>query len=141
MLGGEETSSWRVRPLRHTLAATTIKNPKSMQIYNYIHDKSNRTVYKFPISPNITEQKDRRGNRTEWIADMAMCITRADNKLNQNQWLHATSDYPRQHLDPKYTKDRVIYYFLRRHIPPGETISETEYVAIHQEYEDLATAN
>lgn len=107
-------------------------------MYKYIHDAAARVVYRFPSEPDVSEEKDWRGKRVAWHARMEILITRADNTLTGNTWQHATSDCPTQSFDPGYTKDRVVSYFLMRHEPNGETISEEQYEALQSQYESAA---
>lgn len=107
-------------------------------MYKYLHDAKNRIVYQVPAEPDVNEQKDRRGRRTGWSVNMRVLITRADNKLNGNQWQHATSSYPRQAFDAHYEKSQVISYFLMHHTPDGDPISQEEYVELQAQYDRFA---
>lgn len=104
-------------------------------MYRYIHDPPNRIVYKYPGEPNVRERTNARGRRTDWFVSMDVLITRADNKLNGNQWLHATSDHPNQYLGAQYTREQVVSFFMMRHAPRGEEISEAEYERLSNQYE------
>ena len=107
-------------------------------MYKYIHDVGNRVVYQMPSEPTVREKMDGHGKRIGWSAEMEIVITRADNKLNGNQWQHATSSYPNQHLDAHYTKEHVISYFLMHHAPHGEAISQEQYAGLQAQYEAIA---
>lgn len=109
-------------------------------MYKYIHDRENRIVYKHPEKPNVQEEKDRKGNRTGWWISMTVDITKAENKLHNNQWDYPTSAYPRQHLHVQYPKEIAISYFMINHAPPGEEISQSEYEKLHKKYDAEARA-
>ncbi len=104
-------------------------------MYKYLHDVSARTVYRVPIEPQITEQKDKRGSRIDWRVTMTYRITRADNELTGHQWKFPTSSHPVQHFDSHYGREGVASYFRMHHEPNGNEITETEYKALHEKYE------
>ncbi len=107
-------------------------------MYKYIHDAAARVVYRFPSEPDVFENKDSRGNRVAWHASMEILITRADNTLTEGKWRHATSDYPSQSFDAGKTRDRVISFYLMRHEPKGEAISQEQYEELQSQYETVA---
>lgn len=107
-------------------------------MYKYIHDAAARTVYQIPSEPTIIEEKNKRGKRVSWSANMKILITRADNKLNGNRWKHATSSYPTQSFHAHYTKENVVSYFLMHHAPNGEFISPEQYAELQSQYEAIA---
>lgn len=107
-------------------------------MYKYLHDATARIVYQLPSEPIIIEQKDRYGKRTGWSADIEIRITRADNKLNNSQWQHATSSNPNQYFDAHYHRAQVVSYFLMHHTPIGEDITQEQYTELQNEYEKLA---
>jgi hypothetical protein len=106
----------------------------------YRHNAVGQTVYKFPKEPNVTERKNGHGHRTGWLCTLDVTITRADNKLTGSQWEHATSAHLPQDLDPRYTREQAVSFFMMRHAPKGETLSEAEYLELHDRYEALALA-
>lgn len=107
-------------------------------MYEYLHDVTNQTVYQVPTHPEISEKRDRRGKRTGWTVTMQILITRADNKLNGNQWEHPTSSYPLQHFSAHHEKEQVVSSFLIRHMPAGKRITHEEYVELHAAYQRIA---
>ena len=109
-------------------------------MYKYIHDIENRIVYRHPEEPNVQEEKDRKGNRTGWWISMTVDITKAENKLHNNQWDYPTSAYPRQHLHVQYPKEIAIYHFMNNHAPRGAEILQAEYEKLHTEYDAEARA-
>ena len=109
-------------------------------MYTYRHDQVNKSIYKF-AAPNVQEDGSKRGQIEGWKISMEILITRADNKLRQNQWEHATSAYPSQYFPAtQHTKDRSIAFFLRNHAPRGIDIDEVEYNSLHGEYHSIALA-
>ena len=109
-------------------------------MYKYLHDVAARTVYRVPVEPQVTEQNDNHGKRTGWQVRMEYDITCADNQLTGNRWKYATSAYPDQHLDSRYTKEQAVSFFRMRHEPHGDEITESEYEALRQQYEAEAVA-
>jgi len=94
-------------------------------MYKYLHDAKNRVVYQIPSKPRVIEQKDRGGKRTGWSINMEIRITRADNKLNKNQWLHPISSNLIQ-LDvttPATRKPMSFRTFFRATHPPRANTS------------------
>lgn len=107
--------------------------------YKYIHDAENRVVFRFPINPTVSEQKDNKGRRISWSVQMEIEITRADNRLVNNRWEHPIASFPQQHFEAqRYSQERVISYFHMHHDPRGEELSEDAYSSLKQEYETMA---
>jgi hypothetical protein len=105
-------------------------------MYKYRHSKDSKTVYRYPKELIITEQRNKQGKRIGWEVGMQIDITRADNILNRNQWKYPTSDYPTQQFDAHYQRPQVISYFLMRHEPSGDDITQPEYDLLRKKYED-----
>lgn len=106
--------------------------------YKYIHDAGNGVVYRLPTDLTVSEQRDRKGKRIGWSVRMEIEITRADNRLINNQWEHPIASIPEQHFDDRYSQEQVISYFHMHHDPHGDEISEDTYSALKQEYEAKA---
>jgi hypothetical protein len=106
-------------------------------MYKYLHDKTARTVYRFPSEPKVNEQM-KRGKRIGWNITMEYLITRADNWLEDGSWKFATSANPSKPFDAHYTRDIAVSYFRRHYEPRGEAITIDEYERLHTEYEEEA---
>lgn len=104
-------------------------------MYKYVHDAESRIVYQYSAQPAVQERTDKRGKRTDWFVTMDVLITRADNKLRNNQWQYATSGNPRQYMGAQYTREQVTSFFMIRHVPPGLEISRADYEIIRAQYE------
>lgn len=100
----------------------------------YIHDTENRILYRFPASPEIEEQTDRRGQRTGWAVRMEIVMTRAQNRLVDGRLEHASSEYPEQHFLRHYERAQALSFFNGRHTPKGNEISQSEYERLLSEY-------
>ena len=109
-------------------------------MYEYRHDSTNQTVFKFRSQPDVHEVKDGHGRRTAWSVSMAVEITRADNKLHHNQWQHPVRPVFSEQFDPRDSHEDAIGYFMVNNAPEGETISEEQYRARHDQYDALARA-
>ncbi|WP_298624781.1 hypothetical protein [uncultured Zoogloea sp.] len=105
--------------------------------YQYTHDADNRTVYKFPAEPTVTEQRWGPSKKlVGWSVSMELKITRADNRLENRRWKYAHTEYPREVFDaPRYSRQEAISFFFQNCSPPGEMITEEEYVRLQAEYD------
>lgn len=106
--------------------------------FKHKHHAGNEVVYRFPINPKVSEQRDRKGERINWSVRMEIEITRADNRLINNRWEYPVASFPEQHLDARYSREQVISYFHMHHSPHGDEISEDAYKVLKQEYEAKA---
>jgi len=109
-------------------------------MYEYRHDSAKQRVFKFPSQPDVHEVKDGRGRRPAWAISMAVEVTRADNKLNQNQWQHPVLPVFSEQFNPNDSREDAIGYFMVNNSPEGETISEEQYHALYDKYNALARA-
>lgn len=107
-------------------------------MFKYLHDAENRIVYQAPAEPTVVEQMSNRGLRIGWSARMEIRIICADNRLIGTLWQHATSAYPTQTFDPRYSKEQVISFFLNRHTPQGIPITREQFDQLQAQYEASA---
>ena len=109
--------------------------------FKSFHDPQNKIVYKVD-EPSITENKDRKGNRSGWFIHTQVHITRADNVLTNNLWKYKTSDTRFEHFNRKYSREDVIMYFMGRVYPQNcLEISSEEYEILQGQYETAAKKN
>jgi|SRR3972149_8933044 len=108
--------------------------------YKYFHDLQSKIVYRIK-DPDI-RPKTKRGNLIDWHISTEIDVTRADNVLSGSQWKYATSEYPRENYEPKYSKEDVISYFEHRFYPSNcREISSAEYDILQKQYEIEARNN
>jgi hypothetical protein len=111
-----------------------------MSQYKYIHNNEDFVVYKFPSKPKVSEILQRK-KITGWRVEMEVVITCRDNKLKNGRWECPTADFPIQTFDLRYTQDQMITYFLMHHAPQGIEISESEYLALKENYYSASVNN
>jgi hypothetical protein len=70
--------------------------------YQYVHDSSNKRVYRFPIQPQVTPTLVGKGRKVYHYVRMQIDIVRADNVLSGNQWKYPVSEYPSFTYDDRY---------------------------------------
>lgn len=104
--------------------------------YSYLHNSEERRVYKVPKVPNVSVTA-----KSGFHVSMSYSDIRASNRLvpATGQWEHAVQPFVEQFFDhPAHTKERAIAFFMSRHTPKGELISEEEYIRLADQYESEA---
>ena len=107
----------------------------------YIHDTSGPILYEIPDPPVISERRNSKGKRTDWVVSMKILITRPDNVLVAGRWKHPLFTTFQEHYDPRDSRDQVLSFFLTANLPTGTHISKDEFAALKHTYETHAKNN
>lgn len=107
----------------------------------YIHDASNEVLYEIPDLPFVNERRDAKGKRLDWVVNMNVLITRADNVLVGGRWKYPRFTTYQEHYDLRDSRDQATSFFLTANSPPGTPVTEAEFTVLKQEYESRANNN
>lgn len=104
---------------------------------SYIHDQSNKTIYRIHMPPSVTERAIK-GRNTGWFLRLDFDIVRDDNRMDGASALFNVREIKTQEFGPGYSKEDAISYFLARHSPKGIEISSEEYTELEKQYNHLS---
>lgn len=106
------------------------------EFFQYVHDVSKETVYRFPLRPQVMPQPQGKTKKKKiyHYVRMEISIARADNVLTGHRWKYPTSDYPSFTYDDRYDADEAERYFMLHYAPRGEAISREKYEILASQY-------
>lgn len=106
------------------------------EIFQYVHDAGQQTVYRFPLRPQVIPQPQgcTKKQKIYHYVRMEISIVRADNVLTGHRWKYPTSDYPSFTYDDRYDFAGAERYFMLHYAPRGESIGKEEYEILASQY-------
>ena len=104
----------------------------------YFHAAAARRVFKVPTTPEISGDE-----RSGFRVSITYSDIQASNRIvpSTGQWNTTVQPYVEQAFSPIHTKQQAIEYFMARHCPKGEAITEAQYEALAAAYEAEAMSH
>ena len=98
----------------------------------YFHNPQKKTLYKAPSDPQVTEQKDRRGDTKTWKISALVeefCFDGADGNMPRRD-----SYVARDFYDSRDSRDQAVSYFKQNNYPQGEAITMDGFHYLYEKY-------